>query len=304
MWRSVRQTPQAATRIRTWPGPGSGAGISRSLNGRPDDSSTAARRRRRYRAHRPLARCLPVYAWAPPHTSSGRPSSPTRTRRPDIPYVTTVYGIVKQSGGYIGVERTCEAAAPRCGSTSPSPWSCRSRPRPCRRSAPRSGSETILLVEDKDSVRALTRRILARAGYTVLTARDADEALRVSAQCDEPIELLLTDVIMAGLSGPRLAETLVGLRPNLGVLFMSGYNEDTIIRQGVLRQGVAYLQKPFTPSALTGACERRWTSGRGGWRMRSGWRGRREGFPGLLAQAPQPSSRAQRGTCSPGVRAQ
>jgi CheY-like chemotaxis protein len=84
----------------------------------------------------------------------------------------------------------------------------------------------------------------------VLSAADAHEALRVSAEYQSPIDLLLTDVIMSGPSGPRLAETLVGLRPELAVLFMSGYNEDTIVRQGVLRQGVAYLQKPFKPAGL------------------------------------------------------
>jgi two-component system, cell cycle sensor histidine kinase and response regulator CckA len=165
--------------------------------------------------------------------------------------LATVYGIVKQSGGYVTVESAQERGTtmrvhlPLAVVTS-LPAAAAQEERATK------GSETILLVEDEDSVRGLARRILARAGYTVLTARDADEATRVSAQYEDPIELLLTDVIMAGLSGPRLAEALIRLRPELGVLFMSGYNEDTIIRQGVLRQGVAYLQKPFTPSGLTG----------------------------------------------------
>jgi two-component system cell cycle sensor histidine kinase/response regulator CckA len=164
--------------------------------------------------------------------------------------LATVYGIVKQSGGYVSVD-----SAPGRGTSMrvylpltvamPLPATTALEERNTE------GDETILLVEDEDSVRGLTRRILAYAGYTVLVARDADEALRVSAQHDEPVDLLLTDVIMSGLSGPRLAETLLGLRPSIGVLYMSGYNEDTILRQGVLRQGVAYLQKPFTPAALT-----------------------------------------------------
>jgi two-component system cell cycle sensor histidine kinase/response regulator CckA len=164
--------------------------------------------------------------------------------------LATVYGIVKQSGGYVSVD-----SAPGQGTSMrvylpltvamPLP----ANPAPEERNT--EGTEMILLVEDEDSVRGLTRRILEYAGYTVLVARDADEALRVSAQHDEPVDLLLTDVIMSGLSGPRLAETLLGLRPSIGVLYMSGYNEDTILRQGVLRQGVAYLQKPFTPAALT-----------------------------------------------------
>jgi PAS domain S-box-containing protein len=163
--------------------------------------------------------------------------------------LATVYGIVKQSGGYIAVE-----SAPGAGTAMriylplaavmPLP---EAPPRPERSTR---GSETVLLVEDEHSVRGLTRRILAKAGYTVLSAPDAHEALRVSAEYQSRIDLLLTDVIMSGPSGPRLAETLSGLRPDLAVLFMSGYNEDTIVRQGVLRPGVAYLQKPFTPAGL------------------------------------------------------
>jgi PAS domain S-box-containing protein len=163
--------------------------------------------------------------------------------------LATVYGIVKQSGGYIAVD-----SAPGAGTSvriylplaavMPLPEV------PARPERTTRGSETILLVEDEDSVRGLTRRILAKAGYTVLSAPDAHEALRVSAEYQSRIDLLLTDVIMSGPSGPRLAETLAGLRADLAVLFMSGYNEDTIVRQGVLRQGVAYLQKPFTPAGL------------------------------------------------------
>ncbi len=164
--------------------------------------------------------------------------------------LATVYGIVKQSGGYISVEsEPAHGTAMRVylplAMVMPLP-----EPSDAAADRPAAGDETILLVEDEDSVRGLTRRILAKAGYTVLVARDADEALRVSTQYDAPIDLLLTDVIMAGMSGPRLAETLLGLRKELRVLFMSGYNEDTIVREGVLRHGVAYLQKPFTPSAL------------------------------------------------------
>jgi len=164
--------------------------------------------------------------------------------------LATVYGIVKQSGGYVDVDST-----PGHGTSMrvylplavvmPLP----AGPVPEERNS--DGTETILLVEDEESVRGLTRRILARAGYNVLVARDADEALRISAEFGESIELLLTDVIMSGLSGPRLAETLLRVRPETAVLFMSGYNEDTIVREGVLRQDVAYLQKPFTPVALT-----------------------------------------------------
>ena len=165
--------------------------------------------------------------------------------------LATVYGIVKQSGGYIAVESaaglgtTMRVYLP-LAAIPPAPAAAPGAEERCT-----TGSETILLVEDEASVRGLTRRVLARAGYFVLVARDADDALMTSASFEGPIDLLLTDVIMPGVSGPRLAETLLGLRPETEVLFMSGYNEDTIIRQGVLRQGVAYLQKPFTPQILT-----------------------------------------------------
>lgn len=163
--------------------------------------------------------------------------------------LATVYGIVKQSGGYVEAESTpgrgtvmrvylplaVAAAVPQ-----PS--------EPEERTA--LGSETILLVEDEDSVRALTRRTLVRAGYTVLAGRSADEALAISQAHPAGIDLLLTEVIMAGPSGTRLAEVLRSIRPEIGVLFMSGYAEDTIVSQGVLAPGVAYLQKPFTPTSL------------------------------------------------------
>ena len=163
--------------------------------------------------------------------------------------LATVYGIVKQSGGYVEVE-----SLPGRGTTM-RVYLPLAMVLPHHSEAPSEerdteGSETILLVEDEDSVRGLTQRILTRAGYHVLSARDANEALQISAQHAEPIDLLLTDVIMSGLSGPRLAETLLAIRPNVTVMFMSGYNEDTMLRQGVMTHGVAYLQKPFTPASL------------------------------------------------------
>jgi PAS domain S-box-containing protein len=114
----------------------------------------------------------------------------------------------------------------------------------------RSGM-TILLVEDEDAVRGLTRRILAKAGYTVLTASGSDQALHLATNHPEPIDLLLTDMVMSGLSGPRLAEALVLLRPQVSVVYMSGYSGDAISHHGVLPAGATYLQKPFTPAMLT-----------------------------------------------------
>ncbi len=164
--------------------------------------------------------------------------------------LATVYGIVKQSRGYVGVESargqgtSMRVYLPKAAETGDAPPVVVEE-------RPAEGTGTILLVEDEEALRRLTRRILARAGYFVIDARDAEEAIRRSQEHQEPIDLLLTDVVMAGGSGPRLAETLRPLRPKMRVLFMSGYSDEDIIQQGVLQQGVDYLQKPFTIGTLT-----------------------------------------------------
>ena len=113
------------------------------------------------------------------------------------------------------------------------------------------GSETILLVEDEDMVRDLTRRVLLRIGYTVLEACHARDAIQVCQQHEGLIHLMITDVVMpGGMSGRDLAERLAGSRPKMRVLYMSGYTDDTIVYHGVLDAGVAFLQKPFTPDSL------------------------------------------------------
>jgi two-component system cell cycle sensor histidine kinase/response regulator CckA len=113
------------------------------------------------------------------------------------------------------------------------------------------GVETVLLVEDDEHVRKLASSVLAGAGYTVLAAEDADEALRLCEAHRGPLHLLVTDVVMPRVSGRQLAERVLEMRPHLKVLFMSGYTDDAVLRHGVEGIGAAFLQKPLTPTNLT-----------------------------------------------------
>ncbi len=163
--------------------------------------------------------------------------------------LSTVYGIVQQSGGGITVESTpgrgtvftvyLPAVAATVDASTAS-----------TNAAVAQGSETILLVEDEDPVRAVATSILRRRGYTVLDARNGAEAMAHHAASAGSIDLLLTDVVMPHLSGPELARRLVQAQPGLKVLCMSGYTDDSVVRHGVLAASLAYIQKPFTPDAL------------------------------------------------------
>ena len=112
------------------------------------------------------------------------------------------------------------------------------------------GQETILLVEDEAGVRAITRHTLQSFGYTLLEASHGEEAIRICEQHNGPIHLAVSDVVMPEMGGRQLAERLAVLRPHLKILFLSGYTDDAVVRHGVLHSEMAFLQKPFTPTAL------------------------------------------------------
>jgi signal transduction histidine kinase len=164
--------------------------------------------------------------------------------------LSTVYGIVKQSEGYVwvysevGRGTTFKVYLPRVEAMAEAVEPSREAAKAIR------GSETVLLVEDEKSVRALARSILRAHGYTVLEAGQGKEALLLSGQHEGPIHLMITDVVMPELSGRDLAERLKPSRPNMKVLFMSGYADKAIVHHGELKPDTAFLQKPFTPDAL------------------------------------------------------
>jgi two-component system cell cycle sensor histidine kinase/response regulator CckA len=164
--------------------------------------------------------------------------------------LATVYGIVVQSGGQIDVQSEVGR-----GTVFRMLWPQTAGPiRPGSNHdldvAVRGGTETILLVEDEEAVRGLAAKLLASYGYRVLEARDGAEAEQISRQAEDYLHLMVTDVVMPGISGLELATRLAPVRPKMRVLFMSGYTDDAIVRRGVLADDAAFLQKPFTGEVL------------------------------------------------------
>ncbi len=169
--------------------------------------------------------------------------------------LATVFGIVKQNGGGVFVE-----SQPGKGAAFRSYFPSRNEPAPVAHVAPAgpadqafSGSETILLVEDHDQVRALVSSILKDVGYRVFEAACPGDALKLEAEVDQTIDLLITDVVMPQMNGRRLADRLRARRPDLEVLFMSGYSDHLVDRDGVLESGIHFLPKPIGPADLARA---------------------------------------------------
>jgi len=164
--------------------------------------------------------------------------------------LATAYGIVKQSGGHITVY-----SEPGSGTTFriylPRTESSESAPVAVEETAARRGTEVVLLAEDDVNLRALTRDILGSEGYTVLESRDVEDAIRIAEHQDSTVHLLLTDVVMPHMSGRALADAVKRFQPDVKVLYTSGYTDDAIIHHGVLDPGIALLQKPFSPAALS-----------------------------------------------------
>jgi CheY-like chemotaxis protein len=164
--------------------------------------------------------------------------------------LSTVYGVITQSNGYIDVETAPErgtaftiylpqveppAVAPRASTAA---------------AKVQHGLETVLLVEDEDEVRAAVCESLQLRGYTVLKARHGKEALMICRRHEGPIHLLVTDVVMPQMTGPELAQRLATLRPQMRVLYISGYTSDALNQRNTMEPGTAFLQKPFTPDTL------------------------------------------------------
>jgi len=164
--------------------------------------------------------------------------------------LSTVYGIVKQSGGYIwaysepGKGATFKVYFSRdVASAEPAESSITDV-------VPVGGSETVLVVEDDEILRDLTVAVLASAGYRVMEAPNAEVAIRTVEKYTKGIDVVLTDVVMPGMSGRKLSQQLLSVRPNMKILLMSGYAPELIERYGALEPGVSLIEKPFTRQSL------------------------------------------------------
>jgi CheY-like chemotaxis protein len=164
--------------------------------------------------------------------------------------LSTVYGIVRQSGGYISVDSelgrgtTVEIRLPRVIEAADSV-----RPRAESGSLP-VGNEVILLAEDEERVRSLAARVLAQQGYKVIEACDGQQALEIAERCGGEIHLLFSDIMMPRMSGLELAGRLRRCRPGIKVLLTSGYTGDVVAQEGALNPSIPFLQKPFTVRTL------------------------------------------------------
>jgi len=166
--------------------------------------------------------------------------------------LATVYGIVKQSGGYVwvysepGRGTSFKIYLPMVENVEEPGRDNRSDLQPSRR-----GTETILLVEDEKGVRELAREYLEMSGYTVIEAEDGHTALELAAMHSGTIHLLMTDVVMPGISGRELADRVKRIRPKIRVLYMSGYTDQAVVHHGILDMDAVLLQKPFTMATLS-----------------------------------------------------
>jgi CheY-like chemotaxis protein len=163
--------------------------------------------------------------------------------------LSTVYGIIKQSDGYVwvysevGVGTTFKIFLPRIDEEAQ--HARKEGPGPLLR-----GTETVLLVEDEASLREMLREVLDANGYSVLVARDGAEALQIAAAHAAPIQLMVTDVIMPGMTGPKIVDLVAQTRPEVKVLYISGYSDEAVTRHGLIGPRRAFLSKPFAPEAL------------------------------------------------------
>src|SRR6202522_761438 len=160
--------------------------------------------------------------------------------------LSTVYGIVKQSSGYVFAQSEVGAGTifyvylPRIEESAEELSPAKAQQNEA------GGCETVLLVEDEESVRELVRLTLASRGYKVIEAENGECGLRLAEDCKERIDILITDVVMPGIGGRELAKRLLSLRPGISVLYLSGYTEDAVVTQSSLGPGTAFVQKPYT----------------------------------------------------------